>query len=118
VKRWVANVAEAVAAFVAGPTGMTRIDIDQRHAATGEGLLAQWREMSLPAEYGEGGARRVVGGVDLPRLASDVARAVAGEAPSVERRSDLLRRLDMVIPELRAEARQYFAMAREVVRRL
>jgi hypothetical protein len=120
MRGWVAGLAEAVAAFVAGPTGMTRVDIEQRHAATAEGLRAEWRGMSLPAVHDLDGVRRIVAGVDLPALAVDVAAAAAARAgaPSAEHRSDLLRRLDLVIPELRGEGRQYFAMAREVVRRL
>jgi hypothetical protein len=117
VRRWVGGIAEAVAAFVAGPTGMTRIDIDQRQLATADGLLAEWREMSLPAEYDVGGPKRLAAGVDLPALANDVAAAAGAGASSAQDRSDLLRRLDLVIPELRGEGRQYFAMAREVVRR-
>jgi hypothetical protein len=118
MRRWVAGVAEAVAAFVAGPTGMARIDIDQRQLATADGLLAEWREMSLPAEHDVGGARRIVAGVDLAGLADEVSAHAEAPERTAAHRSDLLRRLDLVIPELRGEARQYFAMAREVVRRL
>jgi hypothetical protein len=118
MRRWVAGLAEAVAAVLDGPTGMTRVDIEQRHAATAEGLRAEWHEMSLPAVHDRDGVRRIVAGVDLPALADDVAAAAHAGSPSAEHRSDLLRRLDHVIPQLRGEGRQYFAMARAVVRRL
>jgi hypothetical protein len=116
---WLAGLAEAVATWLAGPTGAARMNVGNDANATADALLAEWRTMRLPADRDVGGERRVVEGIDLVLLATEVD-AFASVTPLLreERRAGLLRRLDLVVPPLSGEARGYFAMAREVVRRL
>ncbi len=116
---WLGGIAEAVATWLAGPTGAARMNIGNDAEATADALFAEWRSMRLPPEFGVAGAARVVDGIDLVLLATEVD-AFPRVAPSLreERRAGLLRRLDLVLPPLTGEARGYFAMAREVVRRL
>jgi hypothetical protein len=75
--------------------------------------------MRLPSDFDVGGEHRIVDGIDLVLLATEVD-AFVSVRPSLreERRAGLLSRLDLVVPPLSGEARGYFAMAREVVRRL
>jgi hypothetical protein len=116
---WLAGLAEAVATWLAGPTGAARMNVGNDANATADALLAEWRTMRLPADRDVGGERRVVEGIDLVLLPTEVD-AFASVTPPLreERRAGLLRRLDLVVPPLSGEARGYFAMAREVVRRL
>jgi len=116
---WLAGIAEAVATWLAGPTGAARMNVGNDADATADTLLAEWRGMRLPSDFDVGGEHRIVDGIDLVLLATEVD-AFASVRPSLreERRAGLLRRLDLVVPPLSAEARGYFAMAREVVRRL
>ena len=116
---WLAGIAEAVATWLAGPTGAARMNVGNDADATADTLLAEWRGMRLPSDFDVGGEHRIVDGIDLVLLATEVD-AFASVRPSLreERRAGLLRRLDLVVPPLSGEARGYFAMAREVVRRL
>lgn len=116
---WLAGIAEAVATWLAGPTGAARMNVGNDADASADTLLAEWRSMRLPPDFDVGGELRIVDGIDLVLLATEVD-AFASVRPSLreERRPGLLRRLDLVVPPLSGEARGYFAMAREVVRRL
>jgi hypothetical protein len=116
---WLAGIAEAVATWLAGPTGAARMNVGNDADATADTLLAEWRGMRLPSDFDVGGEHRIVDGIDLVLLATEVD-AFASVRPSLreERRAGLLSRLDLVVPPLSGEARGYFAMAREVVRRL
>jgi hypothetical protein len=116
---WLAGIAEAVATWLAGPTGAARMNVGNDADATADTLLAEWRGMRLPSDFGVGGEHRIVDGIDLVLLATEVD-AFPSVRPALreERRAGLLRRLDLVVPPLSGEARGYFAMAREVVRRL
>jgi hypothetical protein len=116
---WLAGIAEAVATWLAGPTGAARMNVGNDADATADTLLAEWRGMRLPSDFDVGGEHRIVDGIDLVLLATEVD-AFVSVRPSLreERRARLLRRLDLVVPPLSGEARGYFAMAREVVRRL
>ena len=115
----IAGIAEAVATWLAGPTGAARMNVGNGAEATADALLAEWRAMRLPPDRDVDGAQRVLDGIDLVQLAVEVEAFASVTPPLRElRRPGLLRRLDLVVPPLSGEARGYFAMAREVVRRL
>lgn len=116
---WLSELADATMRLLGGPSGDVPAKIGSSAAATAETVLAEWRAMRLPADVATSSADRVVEGIDVVQLALDVeAFTIATPEQREARRPALMRRLDLVLPPLSGEARGYFAMAREVVRRL
>ena len=54
---WLAGIAEAVTTWLEGPTGAARMNVGNDADATADTLLAEWRGMRLPSDFGVG--RRV-----------------------------------------------------------
>ncbi len=116
---WLSELADAAMRLLGGPSGDVPAKIGNSAEATAETVLAEWREMRLPADLAAAGEDRVVEGIDVVQLALDVeAFTIATPEQREARRPALMRRLDLVLPPLSGDARGYFAMAREVVRRL